>query len=188
MSFAWVAVGVAIVGAATSISLTAASMSQQKKAARRQLEAQSMQAKVSANQRIRAARRMAAQQKSSFLASGISLTGEGTPDAIISETYDIGMQDVENIKQYGAVQGANITAKNRANMMAGYASMASDVSSLATSLGSSAGSLKGADTVNVGGDLDGMGDTYGMGGLGEGSALDFNNYQAPSSFGAQYNY
>jgi hypothetical protein len=198
MSFAWTAIGVAIVGAATSISLGMASASNQRKAARKQLEATAMQTKVKADERIKQIRRLASQQKSSFLASGISLTGDGTPDAIISETYDVGMADVENIKKFGSVQGENISATARAQMLSTYGQMASDVSSYASMGMNGAGSLKATGSVaELGGGLEGMGDSYGgLEGMGSGSAFGgagadfgggstspFNNFQPSAGFG-----
>lgn len=195
MSFAITAIGVALVGMATSISLSVVSAAQQRKAARKQLEAQAMQAKVQAEQRVKSTKKLAAQQKASFLASGISLTGDGTPDAVISSTYQVGMEDVDNIKKYGAVMGDNISANARARMLSTYGQMASDVSSYASSAFSSAGSLKAAGGTDIGGGLEGMGDSYGgLGGMGEGAGFGnttagntaFNNYQAPSSFGGGF--
>lgn len=192
MSFAWTAVGVAIVGAATAITLGSISIVNQKKAARAQLEAQSMQAKVQGNQRIKLARKQASQQKSSFLSSGISLTGDGTTEAVISDTYDIATEDVSNIKKYGAVSGQNITANARAKMLSTYGQMASSVSSYASSALGSAGSISGGGGVDTGGDLSGMGDTYGgLDGMGSGSSFGtgfdgakFDNYgSASASFG-----
>lgn len=192
MSFAWTAIAVAVVGAATSIGMGMASARNQKKAARAQLEAASMQAKIKAEERIKLTRKYAAQQKSSFMASGISLTGDGTADAVISDTYDIGIADVENIKKYGAVQGENISATARAQMMQTYGQMASDVSSYASMGLKGAGSLRSPGSTDIGGGIEGMGDTYGgMGGMGEGSAFGveaagntgFENYKAPDNFG-----
>lgn len=194
MSFAWTAISVAIVGSITSVSLGLASQSAQKKAAKRQLEAQAMDTKIKAEQRIKQTRRLAAQNKSSFLASGISLTGDGTADAVISDTYQTGMDDVENIKKFGAVQGENITARARANMIAGYGQMVSDVTGYASMGLQGAGSLKSAGgALDIGGGLEGMGDSYGgLEGMGSGSAFgsgtsgfgSFDNYGAiPKGFG-----
>ena len=188
MSFGITAIVTAIAGIATSISLSVASISQQRKAAKAQLQAQSMQAKVSSDQRIKQIRRVASQQKASFLSSGISLTGDGTPDAVISETYQTGIEDVENIRNYGATMGASVSANARAKMLSTYGQLASDVSSFASSAFKGAGTLKaaGTDTINVGGGLEGMGDSYGNFGTGSGSQLNFDAYQAPSSFGGGY--
>lgn len=170
----WAAIGVAVVGSATAISLGAASAANQKKAARKQLEAQAMSTKTAAEQRIKSIRRLASQQKSSFLSSGISLSGDGTTQAVLDDTYDTGIADVNNILKNGQVGGESIASNARAKMMSTYGDMASSVSSYASMGLSGAGSLDSAGAAVDGGagSLQGMGEGYGdFEGMGAGSAF-----------------
>lgn len=165
MSFAITALAIAGIGIATSLTLGAISLRNQKKAARAQLDAQAMQAKSAAEQRIKGIRKLAASQRASFLHSGIALTGEGTPDDLLSETYDTGIADVENILQQGQVRGDAIHSQARAKMLSTYGQMASDVSSYASMAVGGMGKLGSAKTVPTSDGLsfDGIGGNAGMG-------------------------
>lgn len=195
MSFAFIAVGVAAIGLATSVTMGIMSARNQRAAAKRQLEARSLQAKQQAENRIRQIRKLAASQKSSFLASGIALTGEGTTDAVISETYDIGQADVDNILQNGAIEGAAIQANARAKMLSTYGQMASDVSSYASSMFGGMSKMGGAGTEATGVFDDVTSMDGGLNGMGEFGSFDsahssFGNVQIPNanktpSFGGQ---
>lgn len=160
MTFAYTALAVAVVGIATSVTLGAMSLRNQRKQARAQQEALKMQTEVQAKDRIKQIRKLASSQKASFLSSGIALTGEGTPDALFSDTYDTGIADVESMVKYGAVKGKDLYYGARAKQLQTYGQIASDVTSYASlGLQGAGGLSKGASGADFGaGGLEGMGD------------------------------
>lgn len=168
MSLGWIALGVAVIGAAVSTTLSLVSLHNQKKAAKRQMEITQLNAKTLANERMKKIRKIAGQQKSSFLSSGISLTGDGTTDAVLGDTYDTGKEDVNTILQRGSLQGAALKAEYRAKQMDTYGGIAAEWGSVAMSAAGQFGQAgKVADPGSFGdvATLDGMGST-GMGDLG----------------------
>ena len=60
--------------------------------ARNEAKALQAQTKDKVNERARQARKLMSQQKTSFLKSGVYL--EGTPEAVINETYDTSLEDI----------------------------------------------------------------------------------------------
>ena len=162
MSFAYTALAVAVIGLATSLTFGLISAANQRKAARAQMEATAMDAKIKATQRAKQIRKIASQQKSSFLHSGISLTGEGdTADALSSDTFDVGAEDLDNIRENALTKGKNIEYQTRANLMKTYGQMASDVSNFATSAMGAAGTASKATQATDAGKL-----SSGMEGMG----------------------
>jgi len=158
----------ATAGIATSVTLGAMSAANQQKSAKKQMRALETRDKIRANERVKSIKRLAASQRSSFLSSGIAL-GEGTTQDVQGETYATGVEDVENIKQYGEAQGEAISAKLRSDMLSTYGKMATDVFGYATSasgafssLGSATGSTWGSMGTGVGDyGIKGMGDSFG---------------------------
>lgn len=60
--------------------------------ARNEAKAVQSQTKDKVNERARQARKLMSQQKTSFLKSGVYF--EGTPEAVINETYDTSLEDI----------------------------------------------------------------------------------------------
>ena len=156
----------AAAGIATSVTLGAMSAAGQQKSAKAQMRAIETRDKIKAKERVKSIKKLAGQQRSSFLSSGIAL-GEGTTQDVIGETYATGIEDIQNIKEYGVAQGETIQAKLRSDMLSTYGKMASDVTGYATSMSGALGQMGSlTGTSSTWGELGtGIGD-YGIMGMG----------------------
>ncbi len=76
------------------------------------------QASESARERKRQIQRLASKQKVSFLKSGVSL--EGTPIDILSETFNIGQQDINAILETGRSQQRALIKGGRDALIGGF--------------------------------------------------------------------
>ena len=95
------------------------------KSSKRQAKAVQEEGKIKAKQRSRSALKLASQQKSSFLHSGIALTGdEGTTGSLIGETYDEGLEDINLIKSNYGNRAKSILSKGRSDLIGGLGSAA----------------------------------------------------------------
>ncbi|MHA1883385.1 MAG: hypothetical protein ACTSUO_10120, partial [Candidatus Thorarchaeota archaeon] len=110
MSWGWIALGVVVVSTSASMYSTHQSAKSQSKAIRQQAELQ-------ANERAKKTRKLASQQKASFLSSGIALMGEGTSQSVFDDTYDTGIEDMNRIKQNAVSQQKNVWSKARSSMI-----------------------------------------------------------------------
>jgi len=134
-------IAISVAGAATSITMGSISAANQKKAAGRQMQAMQERDKAIANNRKKQIKKIAAQQRSSFLTSGISLTGDGTTEAVQSDTYSTGIADIKAIAKQGGLQGEALQSKLRANLMSTYGTMASDTMGYMSDISGAMGSL-----------------------------------------------
>lgn len=82
-----------------------------------QTKALKREANIKAGERAKSTKTLAAKQKVSFLSSGISLTGEGTPQALIGETYNIGLEDIRQSGQNYASKIKNVWGAARTSML-----------------------------------------------------------------------
>lgn len=64
-------------------------------------------------------RALAAEQRASYLASGLEL--EGTPASIISDTYNTGLEDIEAIKSSTKTQMKNAIKQGQSSLLGGLA-------------------------------------------------------------------
>lgn len=178
MGFGWagmvITIIAAVVAAAASVYAGVASYEASKQQSQMMEDDKVMRKK----ERAEKTRRIAGAQRASFLASGISLTGEGTPEAMLGETYDFGIEEVKNISEHYSKRQEMVLAEGRKDynlaLLAGF-------SGAATSMGMSMG--KGMDrtpykepakTPKVrtlkGKGIGGLGDTEGtLGGLNSGT-------------------
>jgi len=76
-------------------------------------------------------RRLASGQKASFLASGISLTGEGTAATMLDETFTFGKEEIENIGEKYSKQQEAVLAKGRSDYNLGLVGLFTGVSTTA---------------------------------------------------------
>jgi len=90
---------------ALSVGMSAIQGQQQMKNAKAQANAIAQQGALDAERKARETQLKAARVKSSFLNSGLTL--EGTPMNVITGTYDVGLQDVNQI-----IGNANARSKN----------------------------------------------------------------------------
>lgn len=72
------------------------------------------QKEIQENEARKRAKKILAQQEASFLASGISLTGDGTPQDFFDETKTATAEDMNMINDYYSTQIGNVTGRARA--------------------------------------------------------------------------
>jgi len=112
-----------------------------KKQSKRQSAMLESDKRMRQKERARKTKKLAGKQRASFLASGISLTGEGTAEAMLGETYDFGKEEVQNIGEYYSKQQENVLAKGRTDYNLGLLGAVSGVS---TSVAMGAGKTQAA--------------------------------------------
>lgn len=83
--------------------------------AKKQAKATVREGEIVADNKARDVMRQAARQRSSFLTSGLTL--EGTPENVIGQTYDTGLQDVNLIRSNVNTQSKNIIGQARSQML-----------------------------------------------------------------------
>lgn len=140
--------------------LTAASMASTYSAARSQSKALAKESVIKAQERAKRTKSLAAKQKASFLHSGISLTGEGTPQSFFDETFDTGSKDINLIKENYDAQIKNVMGGARTKMISQLGTFAvsagvGGMMSGAAGAGSSSSGVvnSGFSNANVGGNL-----------------------------------
>lgn len=110
---------------ALSVGMQALQGQQQMKNARAQASAIAQQGALDAQNKARETQLKAARLKSSFLNSGLTL--EGTPMKVIEGTYDIGLQDINQIIGNANARSKNTMAAARSEALGGLASSVSGV-------------------------------------------------------------
>lgn len=97
----------------------------------KQAKALKKQASIDASQRAKETTALAASQKTSFLSSGINLTGEKgtTPSSILSDTYTKGREDINQIRENYNVKLDTLWADERDKLIQQIRSSASSASS-----------------------------------------------------------
>lgn len=110
------------VAAAVYVGLSAASAigsyNQSKSQARQAIK----QGEIAMKNRADEIRSLAAKQRVSYLASGLEL--EGTPNAVIADTYNTGIEDVNAIRESANQQSKNILTAARAKLLGDMAKTA----------------------------------------------------------------
>lgn len=110
------------VAAAVYVGLSAASAigsyNQSKSQARQAIK----QGEIAMKNRADEIRSLAAKQRVSYLASGLEL--EGTPNAVIADTYNTGIEDVNAIRESANQQSKNILTAARAKLLGDIAKTA----------------------------------------------------------------
>lgn len=100
------------------LAMNAVSAFNQYENAEDQANALAREGALKAKERDKQTRRLAGQQKSSFLSSGISLEGvDGTVNAILSDTYKTGLEDVDLIKKNYNNASKSTIGQARANLI-----------------------------------------------------------------------
>lgn len=89
----------------------------QSKSQARAIREQGKQAAAARAQEIRA---LAAEQRVSYLASGLEL--EGTPTSVINDTYNTGLEDIKAINSNTRTQMKNVLKQGQASLLGGLAS------------------------------------------------------------------
>lgn len=80
------------------------------------------QGNIAMDRRADEIKALAAKQRVSYLQAGLEL--EGTPQAVISDTYNTGIEDVNAIRESTNQQSKNIITKARAKLVGDIASTA----------------------------------------------------------------
>lgn len=91
-----------------------------------QAKALKAEAALKASERAKEATALAAEQKVSFLNSGIALTGEenSTPTSVLSSTYAKGKEDINQIKENYNAKLESVYSSQRSNFLSGLGMMA----------------------------------------------------------------
>ena len=134
------------------------------------------QGEIDAGERAKQTVRLQKTQKASFLNSGISLTGEGTPQNMFDETFDTGLEDIKNIKNNASQQSKNIMGAARAKLFSDIGGMVSNVAGgISGAKGSTMGTLNSGYSATASG-------TFGQGVSGAGYGASANYTARPSAF------
>ncbi len=107
------------------------------------------QGAIAAQNRADEIKRLAAKQRVSYLQAGLEL--EGTPQAVINDTYNTGLEDINEIKSAYNQSSKNIMTQARANLLGSIAK--TGVSALAG--GGGIEDMGGVKTVTSGGNITG---------------------------------
>lgn len=139
-----------ITAIAVSTVLQTAGAIQSYKNSKKQAKATAEEGALKAAQRDRQTRQLAAKQKTSFLNSGISLTGDGdVADVVMQDTYDTGIADINLIKSNYNTQSKNIMSQARSQFFSSMGSMVLSAAAIG-SLGGGAGAAGKAGTAGGG--------------------------------------
>ena len=84
-----------------------------------QARAIARQGKQQAEIRAKEISKLAAQQRVSYLASGLEL--DGTPMAVINDTYNTGIEDIKAIGSSAKTNASNALKQGRASLLGGLA-------------------------------------------------------------------
>jgi len=115
-----------------------------------QAKATAEEGALKAAQRDRQTRQLAARQKTSFLNSGISLTGDGdVADVVMQDTYDTGIADINLIKSNYNTQSKNIMSAARSQFFSSMGSMVLGTVAGAGGLGGGTASATNAGAMNT---------------------------------------
>lgn len=105
------------------------------------------QGAIAAQNRADEIKRLAAKQRVSYLQAGLEL--EGTPQAVINDTYNTGLADINEIKSAYNQSSKNIMTQARANLLGSIAK--TGASALSGGVGGSDGGLFGSGIIEAGG-------------------------------------
>lgn len=141
MGFGWAQAIMTIVAAAIAAAASVYAGMASYEASKKQSKMIQADKEMRKKERAEKTRKLAGEQRASFLASGISLTGEGTAEAMLGETYDFGKEEVANIDEYYSKRQEQVLAKGRTDYNLG---LLAGVSGVATSFAMNMG--KGNDT------------------------------------------
>lgn len=86
------------------------------------------EAEIKAQNRADEILSLAATQRVRYLSAGLEL--EGTPQAVITDTYDIGLKDIQEIRDSYNMQIKNVKKSARAQLLGGLANSAVSAASL----------------------------------------------------------
>lgn len=110
---------------------------------------------LATEERAKKLRYDAARQTSSFLTSGITL--EGTPEAVLGETYDTGKADILNIKKGYNTQMTNVisaaNAQSKSIISSARSAVIGDIAKSFGGMSFGSGGMFDAPSNSLGGDL-----------------------------------
>ena len=139
----WVMIIAMVVSSAVSAYSSYQAGVESRKQSQRYAEALEADKKRRQKDIARKTRKLAGHQKASFLASGISLTGDDTAGEVLGETYDFGMEDIKNVGEAYTNKQEQVLAKGRSDYNAG---LLGAVSAGASGIAGIAGGLGGGGT------------------------------------------
>jgi hypothetical protein len=102
-----------------SVSASVAGDIAAKERSEKQAEALKLENEIRTKEKARQVKKMAGQQRASFLSSGISLTGEGTAQDVIGETYQFGQEDIDLMSRNTQTQMENVLSRGRTEFLGG---------------------------------------------------------------------
>lgn len=108
--------------AAMSVAMSVASAVGNAKASKQQIKQLKREAEIKAQNRADEILSLAATQRVRYLSAGLEL--EGTPQAVITDTYDIGLKDIQEIRDSYKTQINNVKKSARAQLLGGLANSA----------------------------------------------------------------
>lgn len=113
-----------------------------------------------AENRAKEISRLVAQQRVSYLASGLEL--DGTPQSVMNDTYNTGLEDIKAIKSNAKTQAKNIIKQGQANLLGGLAQAGASAYSVYSGFSAPASTQVGNNitaTTNTGTEIWGQGVT-----------------------------
>jgi hypothetical protein len=108
-------IGMSVVSAGASVAGGVAA----KKRSEKQAEALKLENEIRTKEKARQVKKTAGQQRASFLSSGISLTGEGTAQDVLGETYQFGLEDIDLMNRNTKTNMENVLSKGRSEFIGG---------------------------------------------------------------------
>lgn len=147
--------------------MSSISAAQAYKQSKQQAKTVAAEGALKARERDLQTRRLAAAQKTSFLSSGIALTGDGDlPDVVLQDTYKTGIEDVNLIKSNYNQQSKNIMGAARAKLMSDIGGIVLGVATVGSMSGAFSGtSALSNSQIATNAATSGTGGTGGLGGL-----------------------
>jgi hypothetical protein len=94
------------------------------KNSKNQAKAIAAEGDIKAKERAKHTLALAGKTKTSFLTSGISLTGDGTTQNMLDDTYNVGLEDISQIKQNYNQSAKNTMGAARSKLLADIGMMA----------------------------------------------------------------
>ena len=153
------------------------------KNSKNQAKAVAEQGAMKARERAKQTQMLASKQKTSFLSSGISLTGEGTAEAMVQDTYDTGLADINQIKSNYNQQSSNIMSAARSKLLSDVGKMGMSVAMAGVGGAFSSGGSFAAGGEMASGATLGGGTLGGSAGLGSGNFVGGTGFQTAGSLG-----
>lgn len=131
---------------------------------------------IAAERRADEISRLASRQRVLYLAAGLEL--EGTPQAVVNDTYNTGIADVRAIRSSYNQQAKNIIKQARANLLGGLANAGVSAFNMYNMGSSSLATTDVTDTAASGGNVTFTNASYNGSGLNNSAFVGGNKFQA----------